>query len=68
MKELFGDCRNGLLNGESGADNSDFSHVEILSRRVLTIPSRNLVNYVCTAFAILEFVDDLITKSGLPFS
>ena len=25
-----------------------------------------MVNYVCKAFAILEFVDDLITKSGLP--
>ena len=31
-------------------------------------PIKNLVNYVCTAFAILEFVDDLITKSSLPFS
>ena len=25
-----------------------------------------MVNYLCTAFAILEFVDDVITKSGLP--
>ena len=25
-----------------------------------------MVNYVCTAFTILEFVDDLTTKSGLP--
>ena len=34
----------------------------------LTIPSTNLVNYLCTAFEILEFVDDLITKSDLPVS
>ena len=36
------------------------------SRGGLTIPTANLVNYVCTTFVILEFVDDLITKSGLP--
>ena len=30
------------------------------------MPSTNLVNYVCTAFEILKFVDDLITKSDLP--
>ena len=39
---------------------------KFLSRGGLKIPSTNLVNYVCTAFAILEFVDDLITKSALP--
>ena len=65
LKERFGDCCNGLLTGDGGAENPDFSHVRILSRG-LTIPSTNLVNYICTAFAILEFVDDLITKSGLP--
>ena len=41
-------------------------YVQILSRGGLTIPSTYLVNYVCKAFAILEFVDDLLTKSGLP--
>ena len=68
LKERFGDCCNGLLTGDSGAENPDFSYVQILSRGnlCLTIPSANLVNYVCKAFAILEFVDDLITKSGLP--
>ena len=66
LKEGFGHCCNGLLTGVSGAENPDFSDVPILSRGGRTIPSTNLVNYVCTAFAILEFVDDLITKSGLP--
>ena len=66
LKERFGDCCNGLLTGDSGAENPDFSYVQILSRAGLTIPSTNLVNYVCTALAILEFVDDLRTKSGLP--
>ena len=65
LKERFGNCCNGLLTGDSGAENPDFSYVQILSRGLI-ISSTNLVNYVCTAFATLEFVDDLITKSGLP--
>ena len=64
MKERFGDCCNGLLTGGSGVESPDFSYVQILSRGGLTIPSTNLVNYV--NYAILEFVDDLIIKSGLP--
>ena len=66
MKEHFGNCCKGLLTGDSGAENPDFLYVQILSRGGLTIPSANLVNYVCAAVAILEFVDDVITKSGLP--
>ena len=65
MKERFGSCCNRLLTGDSGAENPDFSYLQILSRAALTIPSTNLANYVCATFAILEFVDDLITKSGL---
>ena len=66
LKERFGECCKGLLNSDNGAENPDFSYVQILSRAGLTIPSTNLVNYVYTALAILEFVDDLRTKSGLP--
>ena len=66
LKKRFGDCCNRLLTGYSGVENPDFLYVQILSRRGLTIPSTNLVNYVCTAFTVLEFVDDLMTKSGLP--
>ena len=66
LKERFGDCCNGLLTDNSGAENPDFSFVQILSRGGLKIPSTNLVNYVCKVFAILEFMDDLISKSSLP--
>ena len=66
LKKRFGDCCNRLLTGYSGVENPDFLYAQILSRRGLTIPSTNLVNYVCTAITILEFVDDLMTKSGLP--
>ena len=53
------------MTGDSGAESPDFSYVLNLSRGGPTMPSTNLANYVCTAFAVLEFVDDLITKSGL---
>ena len=66
MKEHFDDFCNGLLTGDCGAENPDFLYVIILSRGGFTISSTNLVNYVCTAFTILEFADDLIAKSGLP--
>ena len=65
LKERFGGCCNGLFPNNSGAENPNFSFVQILSRGSLKIPSTNLVNYVCTAFAVLGFVDELITKSGL---
>ena len=29
LKERFRDCCNGLLTGDSGADNPDFSYVQI---------------------------------------
>ena len=45
LKERFGDCCNGLLTGDSGAENPGFLYVIILSRGGLTIPSTNLVNY-----------------------
>ena len=67
MKERLSDCCNGLLTGDSGAENLDCSYVQILSRGGLTIPSTNLVNYGCTAFAILEFMDDLITNLVYPY-
>ena len=59
LKEPFGGFCNGLLTGDSVAENPDFSYVHILSRRGLTILSTNLVSY-CMAFTILEFV------AGLP--
>ena len=62
LKECFGDRCNGLLTSDSGAENPDFSNAHILSRGSFKNPSTNLENYVCTAFAILEFVDDLITN------
>ena len=41
---------------------SDFSYLQIFSRGGLTIPSINSMNYVCTAFAILDYSVDTITQ------
>ena len=38
----------------------------MLSRGEFTVPSSNLVNYVATAFAILDFSYGAISKCGLP--
>ena len=43
-------------------ENSDFSYLQILLREGLTILSINLVNYVCTVFAVLDYSDDVITQ------
>ena len=48
LRERFVDCCNELLTSDSGADNRDFSYVQILTREGLAIKSTNLVNYVCT--------------------
>ena len=66
LKERFGDCCKGFLSSDSGADDPNVLYVQMLSRGGFTIRSTNLLNYVCAAFAILESVDDLISKSGLP--
>ena len=66
MKERFGDCCNRLLTSDSGVDNPDFLHAQVLSRGGLTILSTNLLDYISTALTILEFADNLINKSGLP--
>ena len=41
---------------------SDLSYLQIFSRGGLTIPSINSMNYVCTAFAILDYSVDTITQ------
>ena len=52
--------------GNLGPENSDFSYLQIPSRGGLTIRSINLVNYVCTTFAILDYSVDVITQFDLP--
>ena len=55
VKKRLGNCCKEHLSGNLVPENSDFSYLQILPRGGLTIPSINLVNYVCTAFAILDY-------------
>lgn len=66
LKKRFGSCCHEFLMGDSiTSDCPDFSYMQILSRGGLTIPSINLANYVCTAFAILDVLSGAILKSKL---
>ena len=66
LKKRMGKCCINFLIKEFVRDkNLDFSYIKILSREDVTIPSMNLANYVCTAFAILEFTVTVILKSDL---
>ena len=56
------------MSGNLVPESSDFSYIQILSRGGLTIPSINLMNYVCTAFEILDYSVDTITQFDLPIS
>ena len=55
VKKRLGNCYKEYLSGNLVPKNSNFSYLQILSRRGLTIPWTNLVNYLCTAFAILDY-------------
>ena len=46
-------------------DESDDSYVELLPRSGLTIASLGLSNYVCNAFAIIDFFNITVKQSGL---
>ena len=54
------------MSGNLVPQNSDFSYLQSLSREGLNIPSINLVNYVCTAFTILDYSVDVIPQFDLP--
>ena len=58
-------CSNFLIEEFFSDENPDFSYIEILSKGGLTIPYINLANYVCTAFAILDFTVTVTLKFGL---
>ena len=66
LKKRLGNCCKEHLSGNLVPENSDFSYVQILWREGLTISSINLVNYVFTAFEILDYLVDVITQFHLP--
>ena len=67
FKKRLGDCCTVFLTGDSDDfESQDISYIQTLSRGGLKIPSLNLANYVCSAFAMLEFLFGIITESGIP--
>ena len=68
FKKLLGDCSIVFLTCDSDDFKSqDISYIQTLSRGGLKIPSLNLANYVCSAFAMLDFLFGIITtESGIP--
>lgn len=64
-KRLGNYCKEHFFEN-SVSENSDFSYLKILLRGGLTIPSINLVNYVCTTFAILNYSVDVINQINIP--
>jgi hypothetical protein len=58
-------CCVNFLKGRLSADNPDHTYIQTLSRGGLTIPSSELTEYVCTAFAILQHTENIIRSSEL---
>ena len=58
-------CKNYLI-GVLSESNPDHDYIRRLSRGGLTIPSSELTEYVCAAFAILEYTEHIIVSSELP--
>ena len=66
IKQKKYSCCTKSFVGVLSTDNPDHDFIQILNRGGLTVPSSDLTDYVCTAFAILESTEKLITSSGLP--
>ena len=67
FKKRLGDCCIVFLTGDSDDfESQDISYIQTLSRGGLKIPSLNLANYVCSTFAMLDFLFGIITESGIP--
>ena len=48
--------------GEIKEDDTDSAYLKIMSRGGLTVPSYSFSNYVCEAFALLDYFNEIINK------
>ena len=53
------------ITGCIDLENPDHEYLITLNRGGLTIPSSNLVNYVCDAFAVLSATENVLNRSKL---
>ena len=51
--------------GEIREDDTDSAYLKIMSRGGLTVPSYSLSNYVCEAFAVLDYFNEIINKPDI---
>ena len=68
IKDRFEDCCTEYAVGEIKEDDTDSAYLKIISRGGLTVPSYSLSNYVCEAFALLDYFNEIISKSDIPAS
>ena len=66
IKDCFEDCCTEHGVGEIKEDDADSAYLKIISRRGLTIPLYSLSNYVCKAFSLLDYFNEIINKSNVP--
>ena len=66
IKDRFEDCCIEYAVGQIKGDDTDSAYLKIISRGGLTVPSYSLSNYVCEAFALLDYFNEIISKSDIP--
>ena len=66
IKDRFEDCCTEYAVGEIKEDDADSAYLKIISRGGLTVTSYSLSNYVCEAFALLDYFNEIISKSDIP--
>ena len=66
IKDRFEDCCIEHEVGEIKKDDADGVYLKIISRGGLTVLSYSLSNYVCEAFSLLDYFNEIINKSDIP--
>ena len=64
--DRFEDCCIEYVVGEIKENDAYSAYLKIISRGRLTVPSHSLSNYVCKAFALLDYFNEIINKHTSP--
>ena len=59
-------CCKPHVVGVLSKDNPDHAYINTLSRGGLVIPTSNLTEYVCTTFAVLDWINSALKQSNIP--
>ena len=66
INDRFEDCCIEYVVGEIKENDGDSAYLKVISRGGLTVPLYSLLNYVCEAFALLDYFNEIINKSYIP--